>query len=226
MPLLQHPARVARPQVPFHVARPAATRFAKRRARPGTGWSPARGWVATSGRSRLIQQFSSPHCRTPPGVSERAPSVPPMTRQRNNRRPREGRADRVEQFTRQGSEAHAAEGSDRAPRSSLDMGRQGSRRAATARWRNQRSRGGIVMDHEPARVSTVVPTCAFLMILQTPSRGELHCCNSLWDLIKKSSSDASRLGVGARKPRQQTVSSLSASGPRGSPRDNRVPDVT
>jgi hypothetical protein len=149
-----------------------------------------------------------------------------MTRQRNNRRPREGRADRVEQFTRQGSEAQAAEGSDRAPRSSLDMGRQGSRRAATARWRNQRSRGGIVMDHEPARVSTVVPTCAFLMILQTPSRGELHCCNSLWDLIKKSSSDASRLGVGARKPRQRTVSSLSASGPRGSPRDNRVPDVT
>jgi hypothetical protein len=35
MPLLQHPARVARPQVPFHVARPAATRFAKEKSPTG-----------------------------------------------------------------------------------------------------------------------------------------------------------------------------------------------
>lgn len=50
------------------------------------------------------------------------------------------------------------------------------------------------MAHEPARVSTVVPTCAFLMILQAPSHDELHCCNSPWDL-KRTSERFIRIGT-------------------------------
>jgi hypothetical protein len=123
------------------------------------------------------------------------------------------------------------------PFSSLDLGGRGSRRAATACRRNRRRRGGIVMDHKPARVSTVVPTCAFPMISHPASHLELHRCNFSWDLIRKRSAASGSLDMlraGGRCQRScggdllppGSVSSLSATGlttPRDTSRTRATP---
>src|SRR6266511_2983417 len=48
-------------------------------------------------------------------------------------------------------------------------GWQGSKGAATAAWRDQKGRGGIVTNHEPDPASMAASTCAFPRILDSSS---------------------------------------------------------